>query len=177
MRDPLPFFVSKKCLRYEVEPREKRVFAISQIFCHKVLKPVINSATDTLSAAALVHQMEKLWEESKSLNGCQYLSDIDIKTSKQRQKFGFPSSCVVWPNLRNKLDSFQEISGLHSPYGYVAGDTFGAVFNCHREDFDLHSVNFFHTGRKIWIVIHPSHCITLEQKVKSTQGYFNFLCS
>lgn len=131
MRDLLPLFVSKKCLRYEVEPREKGVFAISQIFCHEVLKPIINSATDTLSAAALVHQMEKLWEESKSLNRCRYLPDIDIKTSKQRQKFGFPSSCVVWPNSRNKLNSIQEILGLHSPYGYVAKETFGAVFNCH----------------------------------------------
>ena len=114
IRTPLPRFASRKCLRYEIEPREKGVFEITPIFCNDVLKPVINSSTDSSSAAALIYQIEKPWENSKLLGSCRYLPDIDIKTSKQRQKAGFSSVCTVWPNVGDKLISLQSQKAQNS---------------------------------------------------------------
>ena len=121
--------------------------------------------------------MENLWTTSESLNNCRYLPDIDIKTLKQRSKARLPPNYLVWPNLGDQLVSLPETAGLHFPFAYVAGDEFGAIFNCHREDFDLHSINFLYTGRKSWIVISPSHCIALEEKFRATQDYFPSPCS
>ena len=75
--------------------------------------------------------MENLWHTSPSLNDCRYLPDIDVKTSKQRSKAGLPPNSLVWPNMGDQLVDLPETAGLESPFAYVAGDKFGAIFNCH----------------------------------------------
>lgn len=107
--------------------------------------------------------MEDLWQTSPSLNDCQYLPDIDVKPPKQRSKAELPSDALVWPNMGDQLVDLPETAVLQSPFAYVAGDKFGAIFNCHREDFDLHSINFLYTGRKIWIIVSPSDYMALEE--------------
>ena len=82
---------------------------------------------------------------SKTLNKCRYLPDIDIETPAQSSQAGLPPTCMIWPNTGDQLAFVSKTPGLHSPLTYVAGDEFVAVFNCHREDFDLHSINFLKT--------------------------------
>lgn len=85
---------------------------------------------------------------------------------------------MVWPNDGDQLAPLPvKTLGLYSPTAYVAGEQFGAIFNCHREDYDLHSINFLYTGRKIWIVIPPSHCHVLEEKFKAMPVYRPYPCS
>ena len=114
--------------------------------------------------------MEDQWKTSPCLNDCRYLLDIDVETPKQRSKAGLPSKSLVWPNTGDKLVNLPEIAGLQTPFAYVAGDKFGAIFNCHRDDFDLHSINLLYTGRKIWTIIS-------QEKFKNTAGYCSFPCS
>ncbi|MCJ1270703.1 hypothetical protein MMC22_010600 [Lobaria immixta] len=66
---------------------------------------------------------------------------------------------MVWPNTGDQLAPLpKKKPGLHSPFAYMADERFGAVFNCYWEGYDLHSINFMHVSRKIWIVIPASHC-------------------
>lgn len=56
---------------------------------------------------------------------------------------------MLWPNAGDQLAPLSlKMLGLHSPIAYVAGEQFGAVFNRHREDYDLHSIHFLYAGRK-----------------------------
>lgn len=96
VHNPLPFFLSKKCLQYQVQQQKDGVFEIATFFCKDVLHPTLDSSSvDTVLASDLLTKMEKLWKSSESLNDCQYLSEIDIKTPKQRSKAGFLPTCMV----------------------------------------------------------------------------------
>lgn len=150
---------------------EARRKLVATTFRQGLILPMLSSLIDDISVADLITRMEKLWETSKPLNHCRYLPDIHIQTPAQRAEAGLPPTCMVWPNQGDQLAFVSKIPGPHSPLAYVAGDEFGAVFNCHREDFDLHSINFLHVGRKTWIVIPPAYCSILEAQFRATQGY------
>lgn len=45
------------------------------------------------------------------------------------------------------------------------------------QSYDLHSINFLYAGRKIWVVMRPSHCTILKEKFHATQSYSLVPCS
>ena len=172
MPHPLKSIASTKCLRYEVRRRQGGIFEVQLPFCSDILNPVCSSSLDSVPATDLLDQLEDLLHTSKKLETACYLPDLPAKTLEQRQKAGLPQTSMVWPNSGDQLTLLpKKTPGLHSPFAYVADERFGAVFNCHRENYDLHSINFLHVGRKIWIIIPASHCAALETRFRQTKSY------
>ncbi|EON65747.1 hypothetical protein W97_04986 [Coniosporium apollinis CBS 100218] len=62
------------------------------------------------------------------------------------------------------------VPGIHWPYAYQAGHTFGAPFTMHIEDYWLLSVNYLYTGEKIWTTVSSENGHLFEQKLKATNG-------
>lgn len=127
-------------IRYEVRAQKPGVYGINAIFFGKdTIRPTLRpSSAGSPPVAELFSKMEQLWKTSPSLNNCRYLPDIGVILSKA----GLPSHSLVWPNLNDQRINLPKTPGLHSPFAYVAEDKFGAVFNCHREDFNLVNVNY-----------------------------------
>ena len=63
----------------------------------------------------------------------------------------------------------KSFSGLQSPFAYESAQGFGAAFACHLEDYNLHSVNYLHVGRKVWTIIAPKDKELLEQKLHASR--------
>lgn len=103
-----------------------------------------------ISASDLMNQLDDLLAWSKTLEDARYLPNIPVKTVQERLDAGLPLCSRVWPNHGDRLEPLpKKTPGLHSPFAYVADERFRVVFNCHREDYDLHSIDFLHVGRKI----------------------------
>ena len=139
---PLKTHTSSECLSYEVRQQEYGIFQVQLPFCTDTLRPIPESSSDAISALELLDQLEDLLASSKDLKRTRYLPDIPVKTLFQRQQAGLPVHSKVWPNKGDQLEPLpKKTPGLHSPFAYVADERFGAIFNCHREDYDLHSIN------------------------------------
>lgn len=103
------------------------------------------------------------------VNGAMYRPDIPIKTALQRKEAGLPPRTVIWPCQGDQLPHLPvKTPGLHWPFAYHSDAKFGALFTCHREDYDLYSINHLRIGRKIWITIPGRYAAALEKCLQET---------
>ena len=153
----------RKGFRYAASPQSNGTFGLERI--EQDTMPLVRSElTDVPSGMMPVQRFEHLLRNKSGLNGVRYCTDIDVRTPKARGSLGLSKS-PIWPLKGDRLsETRMRIPGLHWPYAYEAGETFGASFAMHREDGDLLSINYLYEGDKYWIVIPGNQANSLEGK-------------
>ncbi|MCJ1269048.1 hypothetical protein MMC22_008936 [Lobaria immixta] len=129
------------------------------------------SIPDSMSTLDALAQLQELLEEN-NLKAVQYLPDVPITTEAERTAAGLPPSSLIWPLAGDRLSKKEEearIPGIDTPFGYLSGNQFGALFNFHVEDHNLHSLSHLHQGRKIWIIIPPEGKKAFEQRLSTPE--------
>jgi len=138
---------------------------------------------DTSSTDQLIERFETLLENQvndlDTLKDVYYCADVDAREPATRAKLGLPNKSPIWPLKGDRLpETKKRIPGIHWPFSYQAGPTFGAPFAIHQEDHRLHSINYLYTGQpKVWVIIAPGHAQRLEEKLRATNGsYYKTIC-
>lgn len=129
---------------------------------------------ETIEGPAIVYRLEQLIKDDSSLKDVRYRTDMDARTTQERQGMGMPSSSI-WPLEGDRLrETRLRVPGIHWPYAYEANNAFGAMFAMHREDWDLFSINHLYEGTKTWIIVSGDFSDLLEQKVRESDPTFGF---
>ncbi|MCJ1449496.1 MAG: hypothetical protein MMC23_010016, partial [Stictis urceolatum] len=121
----------------------------------------------SLSKDKVVMHFETNLESENSLRNSRYCTDLPARNDEDRIKQGLSVS-PIWPLKPNKLiNTKRRVPGIHWPYAYKSNATIGAVFACHVEDWQLHSLNVLYEGSKVWIIVPPSGKELLESKLST----------
>ncbi len=163
-------YTRQKASCYDSRPQSNGTFILERKDCEadpKGRPEPVDISSDTIA----VQHFEELLTATSGLKHVLYCIDVDAQTPEERQSLGLPKS-PVWPLQGDRLSETRiQIPGIHWPYAYEAYDSFGAPFAMHREDGDLHSINYLYEGAKYWIVVPETHATMLEEEVRQRSGH------
>ncbi|PHH67057.1 hypothetical protein CDD81_4452 [Ophiocordyceps australis] len=127
---------------------------------------------------AAFKNLRRLFKTNKNrqMRNVRYRVDVPAWTAKQRREAGVPERSPIHPLKGDKLDLTKAvIPGIHTPYVYESGPSFGATFQIHAEDFRLASLNHLYKGRKIWVVVPATAVQVAEQALGRGDGCSQFM--
>ncbi|PHH68381.1 hypothetical protein CDD82_600 [Ophiocordyceps australis] len=127
---------------------------------------------------AAFKNLRRLFKTNKNrqMRNVRYRVDVPAWTAKQRREAGVPERSPIHPLKGDKLDLTKAIiPGIHTPYVYESGPSFGATFQIHAEDFRLASLNHLYKGRKIWVVVPATAVHVAEHALGRGEGCSQFM--
>lgn len=164
-------YTKQKGYSYSALPQSNGTFGIERKERKDAVKKSPKPA-DVPFGAMAVQTFEELLRKKSGLKDVVYCTDIAVREPKDRESLGLFTS-PVWPLEGDRLrETRMRIPGIHWPYAYESYDSFGAPFAMHREDGDLHSINYLYEGDKYWVAVPRSQAELLEQKSKETNGSY-----
>ena len=170
-------YTKRKAFCYSAHSQKNGTFSLERSVRQSVPQ-ITSEPADIPSGTAAVVRFEELLKKPSGFKDVRYCTDMEARTLEDWKSFGL-STCPIWPLKGNGLSKTgMDIPGIHWPYFYEAWDAFGTPFAMHREDGDLHSINYLWVGNKSWTAVPASHINTLEEKSRETNGsYYSYDCA
>lgn len=162
---------------YRVRQVRKSAFwRVSAVPSEGCLAPGAEDYSGSIEAALDLLKRRFRSCKGRRIRGVLYQVDVPAWTLDQRREAGVPDRSPIHPLGGDGLDGTRAIiPGIHTPYVYQSGSTFGAPFQIHTEDFRLASLNHLYFGRKIWIVVPPAALAKTEEVLGREGGCSQFM--